>query len=190
VRLISRDDLRVLLAGADGRLQDPAELLLVGGAAVLVLCPDAVATKDLDAFPTDSFRRLAGALRDREGEAEGIDINTASCGFESYLPEDWPERIRTSAEFSTAKIRVLTPAPEDLAVMKVFRFVAKDAEDIARLAGLADFDRDAFLRCFLSVLPAAVGEPRWHAQSFVLIWNALYPDRPLETGEVLELAGG
>jgi hypothetical protein len=185
VRLISRDDLAAALARADGRLEEPAELLLVGGAALLVLCPDAVATKDLDAFPTESLGRIAQALAGAARETGAIDIDTASRGFEIYLPDDWQERLRTSAELSTRMIRVLTPAPEDLAVMKVFRFAAKDAEDIARLAGLAEFDREAFLRRFLAVLPAAVGEPRWHSQSFTLIWNALYPDRPLDPDALL-----
>ncbi len=180
MRLISRDDLASALARADGRLEGQADLLLVGGAAVLVLCLDAVATKDVDAFPTSSLPRLSEALGVGGSGSPAIDVNTASRGFEIYLPDDWQKRLRISTEFSTRMIRVLTPALEDLAVMKVFRFAAKDAEDIARLAGLADFDRDEFLRRFLAVLSAAVGEPRWHAQSFCLIWNALYPDRPLD----------
>lgn len=189
--IISRDDLKQILSEVDFRLSEPAELLLVGGGALLVLCLDATATRDLNAFPTESQALLEQAfLGVRLGKrAEAIDFNTRSAAFESYLPEDWQGRILLSEEFSTRRLRVFTPCPEDLAVMKVFRFAAKDAEDIRRLAELDSFDRDRFLEGFLEVLPVAIGQPRWHAQSFSLVWNRLYPDRALTTEDLLERAG-
>jgi hypothetical protein len=188
-RLITRDGLKVLLARLDRLVAEPVELLLVGGAAVLVHSPDGVATRDLDAFPTESLQHLLNALARSPEVASTIDLNTSSSAFESYLPEDWVERVQRSAEFSTTRISVLTPSPEDLAVMKVFRYVAKDAEDIARLAALEAFHRVDFLSRFLSVLPIAVGEPRIHAQSFSLVWNQLYTDDPVEIEDLLREAG-
>ena len=187
--LISRDDLKYLLVRLDRVVSEPAELILVGGSAVLVLCPRAVATKDLDAFPTDSLHHLSKALKKIRTQGGVIDLNTASAAFETYLPDDWQSRIMVSAEFSTNNIRVFTPAAEDLAVMKVFRYVAKDAEDIVRLADLGNFREEDFRSRFLEVLPVAIGDTRRHAQSFCLAWNALYPDREIEIEEVLKAAG-
>ena len=186
--LISRDDLKYLLAQIDRAISEPVDLLLVGGSAVLVLCPRAVATKDLDAFPTDSLHHLSRALKNIRTQDRAIDLNTASAAFETYLPDDWQSRIAISAEFSTGNIRVFTPEAEDLAVMKLFRYVAKDAEDIVRLAELENFCSEDFLSRFLEVLPVAIGDTRRHAQSFCLAWNALYPDREIEIDEVLKAA--
>ncbi len=189
--LISRDDLKQVLADLDAHLSERTELLLVGGSALLVLSQNAIATRDLDAFPTDSYPEILRAFQEMKSgdKTYFIDINTQSASFESYMPENWQERIQFSEEFSTNNIRVFTPSAEDISVMKVFRFVAKDAEDIKRLAALRCFSREKFLEGFLKVLPAAVGEPRWHAQSFSLIWNRLYPDRSLDMEELLARAG-
>jgi len=185
VRLLSRDALKIALARAEARLDCEVDLVLVGGGALLVLSPEAAATRDLDALPTERFDALRKALAESSDPAEPIDLNTASAAFETLLPGDWEARVRASREFSTAHIRVLTPSPEDLAVMKLFRFAAKDAEDIARLAALSGFDRDVFLTRFREVLPTAIGDLHWHAQSFAMIWNRLYPDRRFETEDIL-----
>ena len=87
------------------------------------------------------------------------------------------------------EVRVHLPRPEDLAVAKVFRFVAKDAEDIVRLSALASFDRKVMMSGFLNVLPVAIGNPRDHAQSFAMAWNRLYPDEPVELEDLLMRAG-
>ncbi len=188
-RLITRDGLRMVMAQLDGLVNDPVELLLVGGAAVLVHSPDGVATRDLDALPTESLQTLLTALASHPEVAATVDLNTASAGFETYLPEDWEDRIERSEDFSTAHISVFTPSSEDLAVMKLFRYVAKDAEDIARLAATELFNAASFKTLFLTVLTTAIGQPRLHAQSFSLVWNELYPDNPVDIDELLKAAG-
>lgn len=186
--MIDRDQLATLLARLDSHLDHPVDLLLVGGAAVLVLCEDATATRDLDAFPTEDLAAIERALAEVvEQDGLGpVDLNRRSTGFESFLPEDWEKRVRWSERLSTQHIRLGTPCPEDLAVMKLFRYASKDAIDIARLASLPDFDFEAFRRRFLRVLPVAIGDQRYHAQSFALAWNALRPGKPVEVDALLK----
>jgi hypothetical protein len=188
-RLITRDGLKLLLAQLDALVDQPVELLLVGGAAVLVHSPAGVATRDLDAIPTASHAVLVAALARHPTAATTVDLSTASAGFEACLPDDWLDRVQRSEEFSTLRIAVLVPSPEDLAVMKLFRYVAKDAEDIARLAALQAFDPTAFRQRFLHTLATAIGEPRRHAQSFCLLWNELYTHDPVEIDALLQEAG-
>ncbi len=109
--------------------------------------------------------------------------------FEQFLPEDWTERLRLVFE-GRRRLKVFVPSPEDLAVMKVYRMEAKDADDIAKLARLPGFDRARFLTGFVRTLPSSIGPSRRHAQSFALIWNDLFPDAEvLETDSILETAG-
>jgi hypothetical protein len=183
--LFGRDDLRALLAGAATRLQGPVDIIVVGGGALLALVPAARVTRDLDLLPTPG----AAAFRRAVGAARGVEVGTAAGGFEALLPDGWESRLVLSDTLSCPPLRVFTPAPEDLAVMKLFRFLAKDAEDIRRLAALPGFDRGAFRERFAAALATAIGEPRWHAQSFELIWNALYPDASIDAEAILALAG-
>ena len=99
------------------------------------------------------------------------------------------ERVVYAKSFSGKFLKVFTPCPEDLAIMKLFRFVAKDVEDIQRLFALSSFDANLFRNRFYSVLPIAIGDPRWHAQSFVILWNKQVPDRPLSVEQVLDACG-
>jgi hypothetical protein len=47
----------------------------------------------------------------------------------------------------------------------------------------------AFRNAFAATLPFAIGDLEWHAQSFVMLWNRLYPDSPVEVGQILREAG-
>ena len=139
--LVTRDELRSALARAAGRLEGTIDIIVAGGGALLVLTPDARATRDVDLLPTPGVAALRQAMSD-DGS---IDVNTSVAAFETFLPDGWEGRLLLSEEFSGPSLRVFTPAPEDLAVMKVFRFLAKDAEDIRRLARLEGAEAALFV---------------------------------------------
>lgn len=191
MKLLTREKLVRLTNGVAESLDTTIDVILVGGGAVLALCPDGTATKDIDAMRTEGIDAFIDAVNrwcGTHGE-EPVDVNTRADPFEVFFPEDWRENIQLSKELSTPVLRIYVPRPEDLAVAKVFRFVAKDAEDIKRLASLPEFENTRFMDGFMNVLPVAIGNPREHALSFVLAWNRLYPDEPMELEDVLERAG-
>jgi hypothetical protein len=153
---------------------------------VVALVPDSEATRDIDLLWTDSLRSLVERLGRPEWDrlATGIALSLRADIFEMNLPEDWQSRARRISDLCFGNLAVFTPAPEDLAVMKMFRFNAKDAQDIQRLAAV-DFDRERFKGSFLAVLPYAIGSRGWHAQSFEMLWNRLWPEVALSAGELL-----
>ena len=175
--LIDRKALRTYLKQVDDHLTEPVELILIGGAAVLILCENARATHDLDVMPEKGMQQLQRAVNEltRQQKASRIDINTRADPFETCFPPDWRSRLVSVSAFTFKNLKVLVPTPEDLAVSKVFRFFAKDVEDINRLASLPGFDRDIFLSAFRETLSGAVGDARWYAQSFRMLWEHLYP---------------
>ncbi len=191
MRLITREDLASAIEGASRLIASPVDIILVGGAAVLVWCKDGTATKDIDAMSTDGLDAFEDALRSwsaSRGQA-ALAIDRRADPFEVYYPEDWRDRIVLAESVSTDRLRVHVPRPEDLAVAKIFRFAAKDAEDILKLSTVADFDPDLFQAGFVNVLPVSIGNQRDHAISFVIAWNRLYPDRKLEVDEIWKRAG-
>lgn len=181
MKWLGRRRLAAILQSVDAQLDRPTRLVLVGGAAVLLLTTEERVTYDIDAMYDDDFGRVAVAAK----AVPALDINARSDPFEICLPEDWRDRLVQHAQSSLSLLRVFTPAAEDLAVMKVFRFAPKDADDIARLAAQPGFDRQRFRAGFENAVRATIGEPRWHAQSFEMIWSRLYPGEPVSRDELL-----
>ena len=185
--LITRQNLKKYIQEAQKDIDEPVDIIIVGGAAVLVLCPSGTATRDIDTLSTDNIDSFIKAMKKAATRLEDhpIDVNTRSDPFEIHMPRDWRDHLVLSSEFSTPMIKIITPRPEDLAVAKVFRFQAKDAEDIKKLASLKQFDRSRFLDGFLDVLAVAIGDRHWHAQSFVMAYNGLYKDEHLDEDTLL-----
>lgn len=109
---------------------------MIVGAAVTLLCAD-------DERQTDDIDTLAGSALEiamQVGARQNPPVNVSARGdmFDNYLPEDWESRRRQVFPFSPGShhLRVFVPCPEDLAVMKVFRFLSKDQDDLYRLAQL------------------------------------------------------
>jgi hypothetical protein len=180
VRRLDRCQLLEILRAVDDDLREPASLLLVGGAAVLLLTQTTRVTLDVDLLASEGVER---ALEVAERRATSV-FSLRSDAFEICLPEDWRDRL-TWHDLRLTHLTIGTPAPEDLAVMKVFRFLAKDADDIASLFHTPGFGHRAWRRRFIDTLPYVIGEPRWHAQSFVMIWNRLVPEEPLRVEDVV-----
>lgn len=185
--LLTLKRVEAFLREVDQAAEEPIELVLVGGAAVLLLCRDHEReTRDLDTL-TDAG--LVEARRIAATHVPAIDINHRAAMFESYLPGDWVHRVRIVFQ-GRHRLRVFTPCPEDLAVMKVFRFAAKDEDDLPRLVKVPGFRTDQFLESFVSVLRVSIGDKRRDAQTFSLVWNHLFPDEvPLDADEVCRRAG-
>jgi len=129
---LSADDIRRLfeeLASELDRNGQRAEVFLVGGAAI-ALCFDARrATRDLDAVfaPTDSVRRAAATVADREG----LDPDWLNDAVKGFLPGPDPNAVRY---FEAPGLLVDVASAEYLLAMKLFSSrVETDAEDIALL---------------------------------------------------------
>ena len=73
-----------------------AEIFLVGGAAIALCFDGRRATRDLDAIfvPTDSVRRAAAAVADREG----LDPDWLNDAVKGFLPGPDPAAVRYFGE--------------------------------------------------------------------------------------------
>lgn len=188
MRLLTFNDLTATIDRLNGLAEGlDVDLALVGGCAVLALAGGGEATRDVDALRTDSLLALERKLGESAWTAlcQELELNTRSDMFLAHLPQDWEQRAILHPRLSKGSIRLFTPSAEDLAVMKLFRLNSKDAADIKTLAGLPGFDPSLLRRLFVSVLPFALGDQVWHAQSFEMAWNGLYPAQPISRDQIL-----
>ena len=106
-----------------------AEIFLVGGAAIALCFDGRRSTRDLDAVfaPTDSVRKAAAAVADREG----LDPDWLNDAVKGFLPGTDQNAIRY---FEAPGLLVDVASAEYLLAMKLFSSrVETDAEDIALL---------------------------------------------------------
>ncbi|GAB3269958.1 DUF6036 family nucleotidyltransferase [Kineosporia babensis] len=106
-----------------------AEIFLVGGAAIALCFDGRRSTRDLDAVfaPTDSVRKAAATVADREG----LDPDWLNDAVKGFLPGTDQNAIRY---FEAPGLLVDVASAEYLLAMKLFSSrVETDAEDIALL---------------------------------------------------------
>jgi hypothetical protein len=127
---LSADDIRRLFRELAAELDaagQRAEISLVGGAAIALCFDGRRATRDLDAvfMPTDSVRRAAAAVADREG----LDPDWLNDAVKGFLPGPDPNAVRF---FEAPGLLVDMASAEYLLAMKLFSSrVETDAEETA-----------------------------------------------------------
>ena len=131
--------MREALTQLDGKLDQPARLVVGGGGAMLLAYGHTLATQDVDAFATPGTR-----LSDLEGRARQIAadlgiapdwLNGHFVTFTSVLPQDYATRLRRVFEGKYLAVDAL--GPEDLLVMKCFAGRTKDRPHARKLLVLA-----------------------------------------------------
>ena len=125
----------------DARISKPAQLIVGGGAAMLLAYDHPLATQDVDAFAARGGLRLADLDSMAKEVAGEIDIEPdwLNAHFETFtgvLPDDYATRLRRVYEGKHLTVDAL--GPEDLLIMKCFAGRDKDRPHARRLLHLAD----------------------------------------------------
>ena len=186
--IIDAKMLKAYFKWLDGKLDEKASLYLGGGSAAILLDPGAESTKDVDAFLIEQTEPILKISRTAP-ETVAVDLNTRIQAFESYLPDDWPRHAIHSKKFSGKYLQVYAICPEDLVLMKTFRFGSKDIQDIKKMLLLRLFKPQKYKRRFLKMLPVVVGSKRVYAGSFVSIWRLIHPQTRLVADKILQNLG-
>lgn len=143
--------LRALFERLDRELQEPAQLDIRGGAAVLALGLAGRSTADIDVLPSSRF--VEHALREA-CERAGLlfnppDKDLVEADYIELVPEETLVLPRPSPDlpyntvFRGRQLTVRTPPAADIIVGKLKRLDPEDLEDVAfliRSAGLTERD--------------------------------------------------
>mgnify|MGYP003564856261 CR=1 FL=1 len=132
------------LMALDGLLEEPARMVVGGGAAMVLAYDYPLATRDVDAFTARGGLRMAELDTAARRVAEQLDLEPdwLNTHFETYtgvLPTGYSERLKRVLEGEHLVVDAL--GPEDLLVMKCFAGRDKDrghARKLLRLAGDLD----------------------------------------------------
>jgi hypothetical protein len=124
----------------DDRLEKDLQLVVGGGAAMILAYDHPLATEDVDAFPRRGSPRLAeiDALAKQTARTLGIASDWLNQHFETFtfvLPDDYAARLRNVYRGKHLSVEAL--GPEDILVMKCFAGRDKDRPHARRLMQVA-----------------------------------------------------
>ncbi len=167
-----REELLTFLGEIDRRLQEPAVLEIVGGAAAILAYGAQTATKDIDSFPKldPSVKHAAQDI------AQPIPIDLATLTDPPYNYEDRLVRL----ELPFRKLAVVVPDRHDLALMKVVRGYRHDIEVIQEIHGAQPLDLDILIERYETEMGQAVTDHRRLRLEFELLIEKLFGSKGLK----------
>jgi predicted nucleotidyltransferase len=124
----------------DERMDQPARLVIGGGAAMTLAYQHPLATQDVDAFSARGGLRMGelDSLARQVADELNVAPDWLNAHFETFtavLPADYSSRLRRV--YSGAQLQVDALGPEDLLVMKCFAGRDKDRPHARKLIKLA-----------------------------------------------------
>lgn len=132
--------MRKAIAKLDALMQQPAQLVVGGGAAMVLAYDHPLATQAVDAFAARGGLRVGelDVLAKKVAEELRIEPDWLNAHFETFtgvLPSDYATRLRSV--YRGRQLQVDALGPEDLLVMKCFAGRDKDRPHARKLIRLA-----------------------------------------------------
>jgi len=132
---MDRDDLIELLRQVDASLESPIEIVVVGGAAMILHFGAERATRDIDAIvlrgAAVELRAAARAVA-RVRDLDEDWLNDGVKGYSGILPPDFATRL-TALRLGLSKLTVYALGRPDQAAMKIVALREQDLEDLELL---------------------------------------------------------
>jgi hypothetical protein len=145
---MDRQELIEMLQALDQQIDSPLDLVLVGGAAMILYYGASRATRDIDVLV---IRGSVSELRDAAAKvAAGSDlpedwINDAVKGFADILPRDFDQRL-IPLELPSVHLRAYILGRPEQAAMKIVALREQDLEDLdLLLTGMTESDKDVLV---------------------------------------------
>ncbi|MDO8753696.1 MAG: DUF6036 family nucleotidyltransferase [Anaerolineales bacterium] len=144
---MDKNDLSRFIREIDAELSAPCEIILVGGAAMILHFGAMRATRDVDAL---LLRGDIGKLRQAvkrvafQNNLPEDWLNDAVKGFADILPPDFQNRL-TFLDMSTRYLRVYALGEVDQVAMKIVALREQDLEDLELLLPRLEDDDKAIL---------------------------------------------
>lgn len=163
------DELKRFLRSVDDQLTQPAELLLIGGAAAALAYGVSRSTTDIDTMHDTSH--LEAAFRTAR-EITGLDIPVQTVGIADG-PCNLEDRIEP-VSLGLRNLRITVPEKHDLVLMKTIRGQENDRDAISQIEKRKGLDKTILIDRFereMTHVVAIPGHLRWN---LITVMEMLY----------------
>lgn len=116
-----------MIIETDKNLSTPADIVLIGGTALVVKYLSPRATMDVDTYSKVS-QELQEAWKKAE-KAVGVRVALSQSSIVEG-PYEMEDRFTLYQDLKLKKLKIFVPDPVDIVLMKIPRFVGKDRDDI------------------------------------------------------------
>ncbi|MES2769422.1 MAG: DUF6036 family nucleotidyltransferase [Bdellovibrionota bacterium] len=160
-----------IIIEADKNLTQKTDLILIGGAAVVVKYLSPRATIDVDTYATIS-RELEVAWEKAEqkvGFQVPLSTSTVAEG-----PHGMEDRFVQYRELSLKYLNILVPDPSDIVLMKIPRCFGKDRDDIKHLIHHNKISNKNLLNRFLTEMNHITGDRDTLISDYLLVIEENY----------------
>ena len=145
---MDKRELLKALQALDTRLTSPCDLILVGGAAMILHFGAPRATHDIDVLVlrgnVDDLRRAVKSVAQEYDWSEDW-LNDAAKGFADILPPDFYHRL-VLLPFSLKYLHIYVLGRSEQAAMKIIALREQDLEDLELLLPeMAETDKDVLI---------------------------------------------
>lgn len=172
----TKEDIERLLVAIDKYLEEPAEMILIGGTAAVLAYKGGGRTQDIDTY--NRIDCLEKAYRKAKVET-GIDIPLSQSSVADG-PYNFESRLKDYRELPLNKLHIKVPEVADLILMKVIRGVEHDLETIRDLIKANQVKPNVLIDRFKNEMGPVVGDPRRLKQNFLAMLEENYPDLDLQ----------
>lgn len=157
MRLFNKEILDQLITEADKNLSRKADLVLIGGTALVVKYLSPRATMDVDTY-SKVTKELQEAWKKAE-KAIGVKIPLSQSTI-AEGPYEMEDRFTLYQDLNLKNLKVFVPEPADIVLMKVPRFVGKDRDDIKHLIKEYKIPHKVLLNRFIDEMGHVTGSRR------------------------------
>lgn len=171
MRTFLRQQLETFLRAVDAALDEPVEIVVIGGSAAALHYGVARATHDIDTWTNVEARLAAAAARARA--ATGLEVPLQKSGV-AGAPVDFESRLERVLP-RLRRLKVFVPEKHDLVLMKAVRCYEHDLEAIAEIHAHARLDLDVLVRRFREEM-TPIGDPTRIRRNFLVVVERLFPD--------------
>jgi hypothetical protein len=176
-----------LLKLVDEELDEPHDLIVVGGAAIGLRYAATHLTSDLDSVTSSrdralwaAFERAGAALQQEQGLRRPPKVSAIGVSFEP--PEDWERRLR-KVPLPLKHLRVYVPERHDLALAKIARGLSRDFAALKAMHEASPFRIRTLVERYEEARRARVGDNRRFKANFLALVAELFGEDEAELVE-------
>lgn len=170
MRTFLRRQLETFLRAVDAALDEPVEVVVIGGSAAALHYGVGRATHDIDTWTNVEAGLAAAAASARA--ATGLDVPLQRSGV-ADAPVDFESRLERVLP-DLRKLILFVPERHDLVLMKALRCYEHDLEAIAEIHGRARLDLDILVERFREEM-SPVGDPVRLRRNLLVVVERLFP---------------
>jgi hypothetical protein len=180
VKRYSAQELTSFLRALDDEIEDPLDVILIGGSAAALAYQATRTTLDIDTWNAP-FEALAEEI-DRAGRRSALPVPVEHAGV-ADAPYNFETRLELLEVPGVSKLRLRVPEKHDLVLMKTIRGYEHDLETAREIHLKHGLDLEVLVERYLEEMSHVVGDRQTLDLKFLALVERLFGESALARAE-------